>query len=87
MLKTYLYIPDYLEAKIKHTSLAQKKSKAEVIRKMLEAGFESVEKQKTSGAEALLQIAEIAKKYHVKGPKDLSENHDYYLWGGAKRKK
>jgi predicted DNA-binding protein len=85
MLKTYLYIPDHLEEKIKSTAKSQKKSKAEVIRQTLEAGFESVEKQKVGGAEALLRLAELAKKLDIKGPRDLSVNHDYYLWGGKKK--
>ncbi len=87
MLRTYLYIPDELEKKINYTAKQQKKSKAAVVRYALEAGFESIEKQKPGGAEVLLQLAEIAKKYQIRGPKDLSENHDYYLWGGKKRTK
>lgn len=87
MLRTYLYIPEHLEKKITHKAKEEKKSKAEVIRQTLEVGFESLEKQKPGGAEVLLQLAEIARKYNIKGPEDLSENHDYYLWGGKKRAK
>jgi len=85
MLKTYLYIPDELDKQIIKAAKSQKKSKAEVIRKALEKGFESMETQKPGGAEVLLKLAEIAKKYNVKGPRDLSVNHDYYLWGGKKK--
>lgn len=85
MLRTYLYIPDEMEKKIKYTAKAQNKSKAEVIRYALEAGFESIEKQKPGGAEVLLRLAEIAKKYKAKGPRDASVNHDYYLWGFPKK--
>jgi len=84
MLKTYLYIPDHLQIKINQTAKRQGKSKAEVMRQALQNGLEAVEAQK-SGAEALLKIAEFAKKHKIKGPRDLSVNHDYYLWGGKKK--
>lgn len=87
MLKTYLYIPEHLNEKIILTAKTQNKSKAEVIRKMIEAGFSSLEKQKTGGAEVLLKLADLAKKNRVKGPRDASINHDYYLWGLPKRNK
>lgn len=87
MFKTYLYIPAQLEKKINWTAKAQSQSKAEVMRQALEEGLAVIEKKKTGGAEILLELAELAKKYHVKGPRDLSVNHDYYLWGGKKRVK
>ena len=85
MLKTYLYIPEDLEHKIVYTARTQKKSKAEVIREALKAGFKSLEDQKSGGAEVLLKLADKAKKYKVKGPRDASVNHDYYLWGLPKK--
>lgn len=85
MLKTYLYIPDCLEDKINRTAQLQKRSKAEVIRQTLEVGFESLEKQKSGGAEVLLKLVDFAKKQKVKGPRDASVNHDYYLWGLPKK--
>ncbi|MBI2596344.1 hypothetical protein HYW46_06445 [Candidatus Daviesbacteria bacterium] len=85
MLKTYLYIPDDLDQKISLAAKAQKTSKAEVIRNALKAGFGVMEKQKPGGAEVLLKLAEFAKKHNIKGPRDASSNHDYYLWGLPKR--
>ena len=85
MLKTYLYIPEPLEEKINLTAKTLKVSKAEIIRKALELGFESLENQKSSGAEILLKLSDVAKKYNVKGPRDASVNHDYYLWGLPKK--
>lgn len=85
MLKTYLYIPDHLNKKIDSTAKTQNRSKAEVIRQTLEAGFDSLEKQKPGGAEVLLKLAEFAKKQKIKGPRDGSINHDYYLWGLPKK--
>lgn len=80
MLKTYLYIPELLEQKIKMTAKMQQKSKAEVIRLALEKGIGAVGQQGTASAEVLLKIAELGKKFHVKGPKDSSANMDKYLW-------
>lgn len=83
MLKTYLYIPEHLKEKINLTAKTQKKSKAEVIRNALEKGLQ--EGKGLSGAEALLELVRFAKKHKVKGPRDLSVNHDYYLWGLPKK--
>ena len=33
------------------------------------------------GVKIMLQMAESTKRHHLKGPKDLSKNHDYYLYG------
>ncbi len=80
MLKTYLYIPEQLEEKIIITAKIQKKSKAEVIRQALEKGIGAVANQGTASAQALIQIAEIGRKFNLKGPKDGSEKMDEYLW-------
>jgi len=85
MLKTYLYLPDELDQKIVHTAKTQKKSKAEVIRLALEKGIESINYDGGASARMLLKLAEIGKKYKAKGPKDLSTNMDYYLWGMPKK--
>ena len=85
MLKTYLYIPDHLDKQINYTAKTQKKSKAEVLREAIKEGLDQMEKRSRGGTELLLELAEMARKRDIKGPKDLSVNHDYYLWGGKKR--
>ena len=80
MLKTYLYVPEELEAKINLMAKSQKKSKAEVIRQALEKGISAIHEQGTASTQALLKIAEIGKKYNLKGPKGGSEKMDDYLW-------
>lgn len=85
MLKTYLYIPEQLEEKLKLTAKTQKKSKAEVMREALREGIGALERKQAGGAEVLLKLAKMAKKYGVKGPRDGSVNHDYYLWGLPKK--
>ena len=81
MLKTYLYIPEHLEEKLKLTATTQHKSKAEVMRQALEKGISVVAQQGTASAQVLLKIAELGKKYKVKGPKDAVEHFDEYLYG------
>lgn len=85
MLKTYLYLPDELNKKIHVAARIQKKSKAEVIRLALERGIDAVHHDGGDSARAFMQIAEIGKKFKIKGPKDLSTNMDYYLWGMPKK--
>lgn len=81
MLKTYLYVPEELEEKIKLTARIQNKSKAEVLRQALEKGITAVQNQGTASAQALLKIAQIGRQFKVTGPKDGSQNLDKYLWG------
>ena len=83
MLKTYLYIPDEIAERINHAVRIQKKSKAEVIRQALKKGLE--QETPSNSAESLLKLAEIGRKHKLKGPRDGSVNHDYYLWGLPKR--
>jgi len=81
MLKTYLYIPEHLEEKITQTAQNQNKSKAEVIRLAIEKGLQVEEKNASAGVEALFKLAELGKKYKLKGPKNSSERIDELLWG------
>lgn len=81
MLKTYLYLPDTLNAKVKLVAKSQNLSKAEVIRRSIEKGITGVYQQKEDSAKPLFMLADLAKKYKVKSPKDLSSNIDKYLWG------
>lgn len=85
MLKTYLYIPNDLAEKIDNVVRQQKKSKAEVLRQAIRDGIEVEDRKSTGGAEVLLKIAEIAERNKVRGPRDASINHDYYLYGLPKK--
>lgn len=85
MQRTHIYLPEGINREIAYLASRQGKSKAEITRNILEAGLKVIEPKKSSSAEALLKIARLAKKLHVKAPRDLSENHDYYTWGGKKR--
>ena len=62
-----------------------KKSKAEIIRTALNKGLNIWNTEHNSGAEVLLRLVELGKKHNVKGPRDASVNHDFYLWGLPKK--
>ncbi len=85
MLKTYLYLPEELNNNLTKLALAQNKSKAQALREAIKEGLSVLEKKQHKGAEVLLGLAKMAKKYNVKGPRDASINLDYYLWGLPKR--
>jgi len=80
MLKTYLYVPDFLDKQIKEAALLQNQSKAEIMRQALTRGIVAIENQTTASAQALFKVAEIGRKYKLKGPKNGSEKMDGYLW-------
>lgn len=80
MLKTYLYVPDYLDEQINNLAKLRNKSKAEVIRNALERGLVAVQQQGTASAQVLLKIAELGKKCGLRGPIDSSERIDELLW-------
>lgn len=81
MLKTYLYVPEFLNKQIQELAVIQKTSKAEVIRKALEKGITVVRQQGSASVQALFKLAQLGEKVKAKGPKDLSSNLDKYLWG------
>jgi len=80
MLKTYLYLPDTLDAKVNHVAKTQNLSKADVMRRSIESGLNSVYEKKEDSTNSLFMLADLAKKYKAIGPKDLSSNLDKYLW-------
>jgi len=81
MLKTYLYVPDDLNEQIERTAKIQERSKAEVMRQALAKGIKAVQGKDSKSAESLLKIAELGKKYALRGPKDSSQRIDELLWG------
>lgn len=85
MQRTHIYLQEDTKREIAYLASRQGKSKAEMTRNILEAGLRVVQPQKSPSAKALVDISNLAKKLHVKGPRDLSENLDYYTWGGKKR--
>lgn len=79
MIRTQIYLPKDLYYEIEFRAKRENKPKAAVIRDALENGLNQNRPKKNAGT-ALLEIAAMAKKYKWKGPKDLSINHDKYLY-------
>ncbi len=67
--RTYYQLVSY--AGKRNTSLS--KAARDLISKQLSQETD----QKTN---PLLELAELGERLGIKGPKDLSENHDYYLY-------
>lgn len=86
MQRISVHIPDETRKRINIVAKVKSETEAEVIREALDKGLKVIHPKSTS-AQALLDLAEMAKKIPTKGkvPKDASINHDYYLWGGDKR--
>lgn len=77
MIRTQVYLPKDLYYTIQLIAKREKKAKAAIIREVLEKGIEEKHKTQSLG-EALLELSKIA--YKGKAPKDLSTNHDKYLY-------
>ena len=79
MHRTQLYLPKDLYAQLEWEARRRNISVSEVVRQRLARG-------EKKGAETLLKLVEIGKKYKMKAPKDLSSRLDYYLYGSGSSK-
>ena len=81
MLKTYMYIPDEMDNEVIALVNNLKTSKANVLRQAIGEGIKVMKKQYFNGAEAMIKLAELGKKWGLKGPKDSSQRIDELMWG------
>lgn len=79
MIRTQVYLTEDLCRSIDFVAKREGKAKAQVIRESIERGLRDEAGKETVG-EALLKLADLGKKLGLKGPKDLSANHDKYLY-------
>lgn len=77
MILTQVYLPKVLYNEVQLVAQGEKKARAAVIRELLEQGIAQKKKQR-SPREALLELARLGKRLNLRGPKDLSFNHDKY---------
>ena len=86
MQRISVHISDETRQRIDLVAKAKHRVEAELIREAIDAGLK-VMYPKSSSAQALLDLAKMAEKLPIKlgTPKDVSENLDYYAWGGLKR--
>lgn len=88
MQRISVHIPTDLKRRINIVAQAKSQVEAEIIREALDKGLEKIHPISTS-AQALLDFSKMAEKIPTLPgtPTDISTNHDYYAWGGQKKKK
>lgn len=84
MLKTYLYIPEELNKQINALVLADKSSKAQVIRDLIATGLEFKNTNKNRMDNPIKRVEKLSRKYKLNKLKDVSNKMDDYLWGRGK---
>ena len=82
MIRTQVYLTEEQTQDIKIRAKRENKAEAEVIRELVDTGrhASSLTDQESTG-DALLRLAKLGEKLHVKAPADLSSRIDEYLYG------
>lgn len=82
MLRTNVYLTEQQEKAINTRAAISKKSKAQILREVIDEGLKTAPIQKSQSAKVLLELAKIAEEFKDRGtaPKDLSANLDKYTW-------
>lgn len=85
MIRTQVYLTEQQAQTIKRQAHREQRPEAEVIRDLVDKGLlvSRGQKPQTAG-ESLLEVAALGERYGLKGPRDLSTNHDDYLYGDKK---
>lgn len=87
MQRISVHISGETKQRIARVAKATSKVESEVIREAIHAGL-NVIAPKQSSTKALFDLAKMAEKLPSKPdePTDVSENLDYYAWGGSKKR-
>jgi len=81
MIRTQIYLTDEQKQDIELRAKRQNKAEAEVIRELLDTGRHASPRiDQESTGDALLRLAKLGEKLHVKAPADLSSRIDEYLY-------
>ena len=82
MIRTQVYLTQEQTQDIKLRAKLENKPEAEVIRELLDNGRAASRiRPHESTGDALLRLAKLGEKLHVKAPADLSSRIDNYLYG------
>lgn len=86
MQRISVHISDETKHRIDIAAKAKNKVEAELIREAIDAGLNIIS-PKSNSARELLNLAKLAEALPSKAnaPIDVSENLDYYAWGGVKK--
>lgn len=79
MKRTQLYLKPITHQNVAREARRRRCTMAQIMRERLEEDFDAPTQKR--GAAGLLAMAERARKRGARGPRDLSENLDYYLYG------
>jgi len=85
MKRTQIYIPHEIHRRVAREAKRRKCSMAKLLRESIEKDYGIIPKE--GNAQVLIKMIENAEELDNKyplppgGPKDLAENHDYYLYG------
>lgn len=85
MHRTQIYLPERLHRRLKQAAARRKCSMAKLLRESIERDYGILPKE--GNAQVLLELLASAKRLAKErpprkpAPADLSENHDYYLYG------
>jgi hypothetical protein len=84
MIRTQVYLTEDQARDIKLRAKRENKAEAEIIRELLDTGRNvSPSTAHESSGDALLRLAKLGERLHVKAPADLSTRIDEYLYGDA----
>ncbi len=75
-----VWIDERMKGQIEHLAHLTGKPEEKVATEVMEVGLKSYKKTQPSAAKALLELADYAEKLGAKAPKDLSANHNKYLY-------
>lgn len=91
--RTQLMLDEQTKNDLLYLSMATNRSMSSLVREFVVEKVK-IEKKKVAkakrpqvnGVEILLKMAASAEKLGLSGPRDLSINHDHYLYGAPKKK-
>ena len=86
MQRISVHISEETKRKLELAAKFKNKVEAELIREVLDIGLRVIA-PKFNSAKALLDLVKKAEKLpsRPEAPRDVSENLDYYAWGGPKK--
>jgi hypothetical protein len=76
MIQKHISLPEELDQQIQKRAKLLKESEERVIQELLEQGLKKPAQQWKNAGEALSSLSKLG----IKGPKDLAQNHDKYLY-------
>jgi hypothetical protein len=76
MIQKQISLPEELDQKIQQRAKRLQASEERVIRELIEQGLKTSKPQRETAGEGLSSLAKLG----IKGPKDLSQNIDKYLY-------